>query len=96
MRNKKYNIVEKVSAILIFSLMIAFVGGCLFLFKMEKTNNILYVMAYKNFQDEEYFETKKIFENSGYKTKISSSINCLIRVALLSFIILFRFKHEKL
>ena len=41
---------------------------------MEKTNNILYVMAYKNFQDEEYFETKKIFENSGYKTKISSSI----------------------
>lgn len=41
---------------------------------MEKTNNILYVMAYKNFQDEEYFETKKIFENNGYKTKISSSI----------------------
>ena len=41
---------------------------------MEKTNNILYVIAYKNFQDEEYFETKKIFENGGYKTKISSSI----------------------
>ncbi|TXJ55973.1 DJ-1/PfpI family protein [Brachyspira aalborgi] len=41
---------------------------------MEKTNNILYVIAYKNFQDEEYFETKKIFENSGYKTTISSSI----------------------
>lgn len=41
---------------------------------MEKTNNILYVMAYKNFQDEEYFETKKIFENNGYKIKISSSI----------------------
>lgn len=38
MRNKKYNIVEKVSAILIFSLMIAFVGGCLIFFKMEKTN----------------------------------------------------------
>ena len=41
---------------------------------MEKTNNILYVIAYKNFQDEEYFETKKIFENNGYKIKISSSI----------------------
>lgn len=41
---------------------------------MGKTNSILYVIAYKNFQDEEYFETKKIFEKNEYKTKVSSSI----------------------
>ena len=40
---------------------------------MEKTNNILYVMPGQNFQDEEYFESKKIFEGSGYKTKVSST-----------------------
>ena len=40
---------------------------------MEKTNNILYVLANQNFQDEEYFETKKIFTNAGYKTTVSST-----------------------
>ena len=35
---------------------------------MGKTNKILYVMSGQNFQDEEYFESKKIFENAGYKT----------------------------
>lgn len=41
---------------------------------MEKTNCILYILANKNFQDEEYFETKKIFESNGYTTKAASSI----------------------
>ncbi|MEI0516786.1 DJ-1/PfpI family protein [Brachyspira murdochii] len=40
---------------------------------MGKTNNILYVMSGQNFQDEEYFESKKIFESAGYKTKVSST-----------------------
>ncbi|WP_300717961.1 DJ-1/PfpI family protein [uncultured Brachyspira sp.] len=40
---------------------------------MEKNNNILYVMSGQNFQDEEYFESKKIFESLGYKTKVSST-----------------------
>lgn len=40
---------------------------------MGQTNNILYVMPGQNFQDEEYFETKKIFENAGYKTEVSST-----------------------
>lgn len=34
-----------------------------------KTNNILYVMAYKNFQDEEYFETKKYLKITDIKQK---------------------------
>ena len=40
---------------------------------MGKTNKILYVMSGQNFQDEEYFESKKIFENAGYKTEVSST-----------------------
>ena len=36
---------------------------------MGKTNNILYVMSGQNFQDEEYFESKKVFESAGYKKK---------------------------
>ena len=40
---------------------------------MGKTNTILYVMSGQNFQDEEYFESKKIFENAGYKTEVSST-----------------------
>ncbi|WP_300370491.1 DJ-1/PfpI family protein [Brachyspira sp.] len=40
---------------------------------MGKNNNILYVMSGQNFQDEEYFESKKIFESAGYKTKVSST-----------------------
>ena len=37
------------------------------------TNNILYVLSGQNFQDEEYFESKKIFEENKFKTKISST-----------------------
>lgn len=40
---------------------------------MGKTNKILYVMSGQNFQDEEYFESKKIFEAAEYKTEISST-----------------------
>ena len=40
---------------------------------MGKTNKILYVMSGQNFQDEEYFESKKIFEAAGYKTELSST-----------------------
>ena len=40
---------------------------------MGKTNNILYVLPGQNFQDEEYFESKKIFEGAGYKTEVSST-----------------------
>ncbi|WP_297207870.1 DJ-1/PfpI family protein [uncultured Brachyspira sp.] len=40
---------------------------------MEKTNNILYVMSGQNFQDEEYFESKKVFESAGYRTEVSST-----------------------
>ena len=40
---------------------------------MGKTNKILYVMSGQNFQDEEYFESKKIFDSAGYKTEVSST-----------------------
>ena len=40
---------------------------------MEKTNKILYVMSGQNFQDEEYFDSKKIFDTAGYKTEVSST-----------------------
>ena len=40
---------------------------------MGKTNKILYVMSGQNFQDEEYFESKKIFEAAGYKTEVAST-----------------------
>ena len=40
---------------------------------MDKTNNILYILANQNFQDEEYFETKKVLTNAGYKTTVASS-----------------------
>ena len=40
---------------------------------MGNTNKILFVLSGQNFQDEEYFESKKIFENAGYKTEVSST-----------------------
>ena len=38
-----------------------------------KEKNILFVLANRNFEDTEYFESKKIFDKEGYKTKTASS-----------------------
>lgn len=40
---------------------------------MGNTNKILFVLSGQNFQDEEYFESKKIFYNAGYATEVSST-----------------------
>lgn len=39
---------------------------------MEKKNQVLFVLSNQNFQDEEYFETKKILESNGYVSKCAS------------------------
>jgi len=38
-----------------------------------KEKSILFVLANRNFQDAEYFESKKMFEKEDYKTKTASS-----------------------
>ena len=39
----------------------------------NKTHNILFVVAYKNFNEEEYFETKKILTKAGFTIRNASS-----------------------
>lgn len=39
----------------------------------NKTHNILFVVAYKNFNEEEHFETKKILTKAGFNIKTASS-----------------------
>ena len=38
------------------------------------SKSVLYVVANENFQDEEFFESKKILESKGYSIKLASSI----------------------
>lgn len=40
---------------------------------MDKKNQVIFIIPSQNFQDEEYFETKKIFESKGYVSKCASN-----------------------
>ena len=37
------------------------------------SKSVVYVVANENFQDEEFFESKKILESKGYSIKLASS-----------------------
>ncbi|MCK5040322.1 MAG: DJ-1/PfpI family protein [Candidatus Aenigmarchaeota archaeon] len=50
--------------------------------EIEIKGNILMVIAPSDFRDEELFETKKIFEENGYATMVTSSATGIINGAL--------------